>query len=128
MKKSFLILFVCFSALSIFAGSPPRHHGHGRPDGRYWGPPPPGYYYRGGYYYRNDSVRLAADIVGLVGTSLNILNPPRPVVVTPSVIIPSQQPVIVEQPSQRIIIQQRNENLVPIYNSNGQIIGYKKVE
>ena len=98
MKKILIVLLFTFTIISIFAGQPP-HRGHC--PGRGYGPPHRYYYrprpyYRCGYYYRNDGVRLAADIVGLVGAGLYILNPSRPVVITPPTQTVIQQPVIVE--------------------------------
>jgi hypothetical protein len=61
MKNIGKILTVCavlLTASVAFAGPPPCHHDRG-----------------------NSGVRLAADIVGLVGASLDILSP-RPVIVT----------------------------------------------
>lgn len=61
MKNIGKILAVCavlLTASVAFAGPPPCHHDRG-----------------------NSGVRLAADIVGLVGASLDILSP-RPVIVT----------------------------------------------
>ena len=96
MKKFLIMLFVVLSMGTAFAG--PNHH-HGGHRGPGCPPPPPRYCgrYYGGYYYRNDGVRLAADIVGLVGAGLSILNP-RPVIVTTPVQTVVQQPIIVEQP------------------------------
>ena len=96
MKKALIVLLITMSVSSVLAHPP--HRGHC--PGRGYGPPPryyyrPGPYYRGGYY-RNDGVKLAADIVGLVGAGLYILNPPRPVVITPPTQTVIQQPVIVE--------------------------------
>ena len=78
MKITAKVLSVC---MTVFVGTtllaePPRGRG-GRED---WG--------RG--HGRNDDIRLATDIVSLVGASLNILRPPT-VYVQP-------QPVIVSQP------------------------------
>ena len=55
----------------------------------------------------NSGVRLAADIVGLVGASLDILAP-RPVVVTPQ----PQQVVVTTQPQPVVVAQPTVQNVV----------------
>ena len=79
--KTLLVLFGC---LGVFAAAEARHH-HG-----------------------SRGVRLATDIVNLVGASLNLINPrpvvvapaPAPVVVTPApvVVAPPPPPVVVAPP------------------------------
>lgn len=94
--------------LPVLIGHHHRHH-HDAPPPRYNG------------------VRLAADIVGLVGTSLNILNPPRTVVVGPAVrVIP--QPQVIVQPTQPVIVQQSGlrEVWLRTIDENGRI-KYQKV-
>lgn len=90
MKTVKLMIFL--AAMSIFgglafAGPPPRH-----PDG--------GHYHHHHHdrcgYRGSDGVRLAADIVGLVGASLNILRGPtvvQPVYTAPVYTAPAVQPV-----------------------------------
>ena len=68
MKKIFSIIVVVCMGMMLYAG-PPHHHHHG-----HHVPPPPS-------YRVNNGVRLAADIVGLVGAGLSVLRPP--VVYTP---------------------------------------------
>ena len=86
MKTTTLMIFLAamstFNGLA-FAGPPPRHpecgphhyHHHHHPG------------YRG-----SDGVRMAADIVGLVGASLNILR--GPAVIQPVYTVPVVQPVV----------------------------------
>lgn len=95
MKKFLIVLFIVSSMVTTFAG--PSHHHHGGYRGPGCPPPPPPGRYYGGCYYRNDGVRLAADIVSLVGAGLSILNP-RPVIVTTPAQSVIQQPVVIEQP------------------------------
>ena len=91
MKTAKLMIFLAamsiFSGLA-FAGPPPRH-----PDG---GPHRHHYHDRCGYR-GSDGVRLAADIVGLVGVSLDILRGPavtvQPVYNAPVYTVPAVQPV-----------------------------------
>lgn len=96
MKKLFVIVLV---SIACVAFAHPRHCG-----------------------YRNDGVRLAADIVGLVGAGLNVLAPrtvvvqPTPVYTSPTyvapaqtVVYPSAAPVYV-QPIPRPIVS-------PVYDS-----------
>lgn len=45
----------------------------------------------------NDGVRLATDIVNLVGASVRLLNP-YPVVVTPAPVIVQPAPVVIQEP------------------------------
>lgn len=93
MKKSAWILILGLSLVSctsLLAG-PPRGGGHGggRYDGRDW--------------RRNDGVRLATDIVNLVGASINILRP------QPTIVVPAQQfgnPGYYVQPAPPVIVQQ----------------------
>ena len=69
-KLSIALSGALLAACSVFAGPP--HHPHG---------------YRG-----SSGVRLAADIIGLVGLGLDILRPPV-VPVVPAVVAPAPQPV-----------------------------------
>ncbi len=118
MKKFFVILLTVLVSIAVLAGPPPHHHHHGGPGwGRGYGPPPR--YWGYGYGYRNDGVRLAADIVGLVGAGLYVLNPPRPVVVAP-------QPVVQQVVEQPVVIEKEIKYL-PIRMPDGRIF-YQKVE
>lgn len=94
MKKTlFIIMTMIMSVGVVFAGP---HGGRGCGPRHGCPPPPPRYYYGG---CGNSGVRLAADIVGLVGAGLNILAP-RTVVVnspTPAYIAPA--PVVYPTPT-----------------------------
>ena len=87
MKKILIVALV----MSIFIPVYARPHGGDRYGYRPGPPPPPRRYYHCG---PNNGVRLAADIVGLVGASLWVLNPPRQTTVIQQV----PQPVIIQQP------------------------------
>lgn len=87
MKKILIVALVMSIFIPIYA----RPHRGDRYGCRPWPPPPPGRYYHCG---PNNGVRLAADIVGLVGASLWVLNPPRQTTVIQQV----PQPVIIQQP------------------------------
>lgn len=50
-----------------------------------------GHRYKANGHHGNDGVRLAADIVELVGTGLNLIRPPHPLILTQPVVV---QPVI----------------------------------
>lgn len=67
MKKIFSIIVIVCMGMMLYAGPHHHHHGH------HGSPPPP--------CRVNSGVRLAADIVGLVGAGLSVLRPP--VVYTP---------------------------------------------
>lgn len=114
MKRVMILLAVCVASLSVLAG-PPRGRDGSRPcPPRHSPPPPPRHGGCWGYDYRGSSgVRLAADIVGLVGNSIGVVNAltPRTTVVVPAqpaVVQPIIQPVpVVQQPVvQQPIVQQ----------------------
>ena len=138
MKKVMVLLAVFVAALSVFAG-PPRGRDGSRPCPPRHSPPPPP---RHGGYWRHDyhgssGVRLAADIVGLVGNSIGVVNAltPRTTVVVPAqpaVVQPVIQPVpvvqqpVVQQPApavnQTVIIQQPAQK--PAQQPAGRAYGY----
>ena len=76
--KTLLVLFGC---LGVFAAAEARHH-HG-----------------------SSGVRLATDIVNLVGASLNLINP-RPVVVAPAPapVVVTPAPVVVAPPPPPVVV------------------------
>ena len=96
MKKMlFIIMAMIMSVGVVFAGP------HGGRGGRGCGPrhgcpPPPRYYYGG---CGNSGVRLAADIVGLVGAGLNILAPRTVVVNSPAPAYVAPTPVVYPTPT-----------------------------
>lgn len=77
--KTLLVLFGC---LGVFAAAEARHHHHG-----------------------SRGVRLATDIVNLVGASLNLINP-RPVVVAPAPapVVVTPAPVVVAPPPPPVVV------------------------
>ena len=89
MKNTTKALTAC---LLVFAGTAVFAHGPGH----------------GHHHHGNDGVRLATDIVNLVGASLNVLTggpvyitpppPPPPVVVVPP---PPPRPIVVAPPPRR---------------------------
>ena len=90
--KKFLLAVFCSTALTgvCFAW---HHHG--------WGPHPWHHHCHG-----SSGVRLAADIVGLVGNSVGLLNTVySPAVVAQPVVVQQPQPVVVQQP-QPVVVQQ----------------------
>ena len=108
MKKNLVIAIALFAGGALLAGSPPNG-GRGCHDTRGYRPcsprrppcPPPRPLYRhhrpGGYWDRgrgSSGVRLASDIVDLVGTSIGVVN----ALSTPAVVVVPAQPAVVQQP------------------------------
>lgn len=106
MKKKLLVIMAIGLGMALLGGPPPDRKprsDHRRRDHR---PPPPPHHHH--HHGGSDGVRLAADIVGLVGASVNLLAPrPAAVVVPaqPAVVVPAE-PVMVQQPVQQPVVQQ----------------------
>lgn len=84
MKKLFVIIMTAMVGITLMAG-PRDHNRHGR--------------HHDHHHHHNNGVRLAADIVGLVGAGLNILRPANTVVVQqPAVVAPVAPTVVYPAP------------------------------
>jgi len=123
MKKFLAIMFGVMFAVGVVA-APPRHGGHGGHGGRgncgpRWRPcpppPPPHHHHHGG---GNSGVRLATDIVNLVGAGLNVLRPPTTIVTTPGGVITTTYPgtVVTPAPTVQTVIVGYDAYGRPIYS------------
>ena len=105
MKKQLLAIMAIGMGLALLGGPPPGPRprpDRGRRDYRP-APPPPDHHHH--HHGGNDGVRLAADIVGLVGASVNLLAPRTTVVVPAQPVAPA--PVVVQQPVvEPVVVQQ----------------------
>ena len=110
MKKLLLAIMAIGLGMTLLGGPPPDRRP--RPDYRRRNyrpaPPPPHHHHHHG---GSDGVRLAADIVNLVGASVDLLAPRPAAVVVPAqstVVVPAE-PVVVQQP----VVQQPQPS--PLY-------------
>lgn len=119
MKRFIICLFVCCIGMTVFAG--PRDRKNGRR------PNPPRHAHRHNHHHRNDGLRIANGILGIVDKGLRILAGPQPTVVVqqPQVVVPQppvvvQQPAVVVQPPATQVIQVGGTNYVIYTDANGQ--------
>lgn len=117
MKKFCMIVFSMMLVVTAFAGPHGGRGGHGGGRGHGGHGGPPSYYHGGGHHNHhggggNSGIRLATDIVNLVGASLNLISPgvvvdTGPTYVTPTYVAPTPtyvapQPVYI-QPAPQVV-------------------------